>query len=155
MTGKENAREIYGDIIDIPHWEPLKHERMSLFERAAQFSPFAALTGYDEMIDEEAREVDAQEELSDEDMDLLNTKLNLIADTLEEGHHPLLKFTYFISDKLKEGGSYVNITERVRKIDVVGRKIQLYKTVGLSKGYMELDMDKIGDISGELVDRIE
>ena len=155
MAGKENAREIYGDIIDIPHWESVKHERMSLFERAAQFSPFAALTGYDEMIDEEAREVDAQEELSDEEMDLLNTKLNLIADALEEGHHPLLKFTYFISDKLKEGGSYVNITERVRKIDVVGRKIQLYKTVGLSKGYMELDMDKIGDISGELVDRIE
>ena len=113
------------------------------------------MTGYDEMIDEEAREVDVQEELSDEEMEILDGKINRMADALEEGHHPLLKFTYFISDKLKEGGSYVNITERVRKIDVVGRKIQLYKTVGLSKGYMELDMDKIGDISGELVDRIE
>ena len=53
------------------------------------------------------------------------------------------------------GGSYVTMTERVRKIDTVGRKIQLFKTVGASKSYMELEMDKIRDISDELVDEIE
>ncbi|HRR77751.1 MAG TPA: hypothetical protein P5191_13230, partial [Ruminococcus sp.] len=52
-----NAREVYADIIDLPHWQSDKHEHMSPLERAAQFSPFAALTGYEDMIDEEAREV--------------------------------------------------------------------------------------------------
>lgn len=56
---------------------------------------------------------------------------------------------------MKQGGSYVTMTERVRKIDVVGRKIQLFRTVGASKSYMELEMDKIKDISGDLVDFIE
>ena len=58
-------------------------------------------------------------------------------------------------DMLKAGGSYVTLTERVRKIDAVNRKIQLFKTTGTSKSYMELDMDKISDISGDLVDHIE
>ena len=104
MTGKENAMEIYNDIIDIPHWEPLKHERMSLFERASQFSPFAALTGYDEMIDEEAREVDAQEELSDEDMEILNQQINRMAEMLENGETPEIIITYFVPDERKSGG---------------------------------------------------
>lgn len=155
QRNEPNAKNVYADIIHLPHWQSPDRTPMTAYERAAQFSPFAALTGYDEMIGEEAREVGDMVELSESEMELLNTKLNLIADVLEEGHHPLLKFTYFISDKLKDGGSYVNMTERVRKIDVVGRKIQLYRTVGLSKSYMELDMDKIGDISGELVDSIE
>lgn len=50
-----DAREVYADIIDLPHYEPKKHPRMSLYNRAAQFAPFAALTGYNEMIEEEAR----------------------------------------------------------------------------------------------------
>ncbi len=64
----------------------------------------------------------------------------------------MLKFTYFIADVAKAGGSYVSITERVRRVDAVGKKIQLYKKTGLSGSYMELEMAKIKDISGELVD---
>ena len=62
---------------------------------------------------------------------------------------------YFIEDAAKDGGSYVSITERVRRINTVGRRIQLFKQVGISKSYMELAMGKIRDISGELVDGIE
>ncbi|WP_295093481.1 hypothetical protein [Ruminococcus sp.] len=66
----------------------------------------------------------------------------------------ILTFTYFLNDRMKQGGSYVTMTERVRKIDAVNRKIVLYKTVGTSQRYMELDMDKIKDISGDLVSHI-
>jgi hypothetical protein len=149
-----DAKNVYADIIYLPHWRSSDRTPMTAYDRAAQFSPFAALTGYDEMICEEAREVGDMVELGESEMELLNAKLNLIADVLEDGYHPLLRFTYFISDKLKNGGSYVNITERVRRIDTIERKIQLYKTVGISQRYMELDMNKIRDISGELVDSI-
>ena len=107
------------------------------------------------MVGEEAREVGCVQQLSEAEMEILNQKINLIADVLEDGHHPVLKFTYFLHDLRKDGGSYVTLTERVRKIDAVGRKIQLYKKTGLSGSYMELDMDRISDISGDLVDYIE
>lgn len=87
-------------------------------------------------------------------MDILNQKINLIAVELEYGHHPILTFAYFLNDRMKQGGSYVTMTERVRKIDAVNRKIVLYKTVGTGHRYMELDMDKIKDISGDLVSHI-
>lgn len=153
--GEPNAREVYADIIVLPHWQSDKHEHMTALERAAQFSPFAALTGYEDMIDEEAREVGAFEELSETEMEILNAKINRISEALENGQHPVLKFTYFIADIAKTGGSYVSITERVRRVDTVGKKIQLFKKTGVSGSYMELDMDKISDISGELVDGIE
>lgn len=128
---------------------------MTAHERAAQFSSFKALEGYEDMVYEEAREVGVQADLSGTEMEVLNRKLGLIADVLENGHHPVLKFIYFIDDIAKTGSSYVCNTERVRKVDNLNRKIQLYKTVGISKSYMELDMDKIKDISGNLVDYIE
>lgn len=154
-NNKPNARVVYADIIDLPHWKSPVRAPMTAHDRAAQFSSFKALDGYEDMVYEEAREVGVQADLSETEMEVLNRKLSLIADVLENGHRPVLKFTYFIDDIAKTGGSYVCITERVRKVDNVNRKIQLYKTVGLSKSYMELDMDKIKDISGDLVDYIE
>ena len=154
-NNKPNTRVVYADIIDLPHWKSPVRAPMTAHERAAQFSSFKALDGYEDMVYEEAREVGVQADLSETEMEVLNRKLSLIADILENGHRPVLKFTYFIDDIAKTGGSYVCITERVRKVDNVNRKIQLYKTVGLSKSYMELDMDKIKDISGDLVDYIE
>ena len=150
-----NARDVYADIIDLPHWRSEKYVHMTALERAAQFSSFNALAGYEDMVGEEAREVGSFHVLTESEMEVLNQKINLIADVLEDGHHPVLKFTYFIADIAKVGGSYVSITERVRRIDTVGRKIQLYKKVGVSQSYMELEMDKIRDISGDLVDHIE
>ena len=89
------------------------------------------------MVGEEARIVREQEQLTETEMEILNQKINLIADVLEDGHHPILTFTYFLNDRMKQGGSYVTMTERVRKIDAVNRKIVLYKTVGTSQRYME------------------
>ena len=146
MTGKENAREIYSDIIDIPHWEPLKHERLSLFERVAQFSPFSALTGYDEMIDEEAREVDAQEELSDEEMEILDRKINRIAEMLENGETPEIIITYFVPDERKSGGKYVTSKENVRRIDMIDRCIEFCRKVGVSGRYMRVGLDRVRGI---------
>ena len=154
-SNEPDARVVYADIIRLPHWQSPTRTPMSAYERAAQFSPFAALTGYEDMIDEEAREVGAWEPMSETALEILNAKITRIAAAIEEGVHPVIRFEYFIEDAAKDGGSYVSITERVRRIDTVGRKIQLFKTVGVSKSYMELEMGKIRDISGELVDGIE
>lgn len=150
-SNEPDARVVYADIIRLPHWQSPTRTPMSAYERAAQFSSFNALAGYEDMVGEEAREVDTQEELTETEMEILNQKINLIADVIEDGHHPILTFTYFLNDSMKQGGSYITITERVRKIDAVGKKIQLFRTVGASKSYMELDMDKIKDISSDLV----
>ena len=154
-SNEPDARVVYADIIRLPHWQSPTRTPMSAYERAAQFSPFAALTGYEDMIDEEAREVGAWEPLSETALEILNAKITRIAASIEEGVHPVIRFEYFIEDAAKDGGSYVSITERVRRIDTVGRRIQLFKQVGISKSYMELEMGKIRDISGELVDGIE
>ena len=156
-SNEPDARVVYADIIRLPHWQSPTRTPMSAYERAAQFSSFNALAGYAEIFErnilasEEAREVGSFQELTESEMEVLNQKISLIADALENEHHPVLKFTYFIADIAKVGGSYVSMTERVRKIDAIGRKIQLFKTVGASKSYMELEMDKIRDISGDLV----
>lgn len=150
-SNEPDARVVYADIISLPHWQSPTRTPMLEYERAAQFSSFNALAGYEDMVVEEAREVDTQKELTETEMEILNQKINLIADVIEDGHHPILTFTYFLNDSMKQGGSYVTMTERVRKIDAVGKKIQLFRTVGASKSYMELDMDKIKDISGDLV----
>ena len=150
-----DARVVYADIIDLPHFHVPGRPYMDSWSRAAQFSAFNALEGYEDMVNEEAREVGVQETMSESKLEVLNQKINLIYDVLEDGYHPVLKFTYFLDDLLKTGGSYVTMTERVRKIDAINRKIQLYRMTGKSNRYMELDMDKIGDISGDLVDHIE
>ena len=154
-SNEPDARVVYADIIALPHWQSPTRTQMSEYERAAQFSSFNALAGYKDMVGEEAREVGSFQELTESELEVLNQKLNLIYDVLEDGHHPILTFTYFICDCFKSGGSYVTITERVRKIDTVDRKIVLFRITGTSKSYVELEMDKIKDISGDLVDFIE
>ena len=153
-SNEPDARIVYADIIRLPHWQSPTRTPMSAYERAAQFSSFNALEGYEDMVGEEAREVGCFQELSEAEMEILNQKISLIADVLEDGHHPTLTFIYFRNDSRKQGGAYITVTEQVRKIDTVRRKIQLFKTIGASKSYMELEMDKIKDISGDLVDFI-
>lgn len=106
------------------------------------------------MVEEEAREVGAEMQLSETEMDVLNAKINLLSDLIEDGEKPEVTITYFVPDGLKHGGAYVQITDRVRKIDLTARKIQLFKKVGVSDSYMMIDMDKVVDISGNMVDRI-
>ena len=93
-------REGYEDIINLKYPYPTGHEKMSMAERAAQFSPFAALTGYDDLIREEARYVDDKIKLSQEEKDKINQALNIISKDIST----CFDITYFIPDKLKENG---------------------------------------------------
>ena len=123
---KQNARNEYADIIDLPHWEPnSRHPRMSLHARAAQFAPFAALVGYDEMIDEETRLTDRQIESGEEELDKLNRKLNRINGIIAGGTRPEVTITYFEPDSKKAGGRYATVTTQVRRIDTAARKVIL------------------------------
>lgn len=149
-----NAREVYADIIDLPHWQSPSRGHMSLLDRAAQFSPFAALSAYEEMVDEETREVGAEVTLSETEMELLSAKNNVLSELIENGEAPEVTITYFVPDSSKIGGSYVDVTDRIRRIDLVNRKIELYRRIGVSGSYMRIDMDRIIDISGDAVDGI-
>lgn len=111
----------YDDIINLPHHVSETRPRMSLHDRAAQFSPFAALSGYHEAVREAARETDARPELDEEETAVIDTKLRLIQTHLSE--LPKVKFTFFEPDIGKDGGKLVILDGTVRKIDVHRRKI--------------------------------
>lgn len=152
---KPNARNVYADIIDIPHWEPnRKHPRMSLHDRAAQFAPFAALVGYDEMVDEEARLTDRQIEPGEEQLNLLNQQLNVINDATAGGNRPTVTITYFIPDKQKAGGRYATSTARVKRIDTVNRKMILL-TQNQPDTPETISFDRIFSLQGDLVDSLD
>lgn len=104
----------YDDILDLPHPTSKKHPRMSMAARAAQFAPFAALTGYGDAIKETARITDQQLELDENEKALLNEKLQLLRQHLPE--RPLVTITFFVPDTKKAGGSYQTITGFVKKL---------------------------------------
>lgn len=105
----------YDDILHLPHHVSDKHPPMSMIDRAAQFSPFAALTGYDAAIDETARWTDARRELTEEQQQhigaLLHTLKNREKDLTE------VMVTYFVQDRKKPGGSYLTVRGQLKKID--------------------------------------
>ena len=113
----------YDDIINLPRPVSKKHSPMSNSDRAAQFSPFAALTGYDAVIAESGRLTDAQIELDEGGKALLDEKLQLIQAHL--AGNPEVKLTVFRPDSRKTGGAYEEITGRVKKIDPVARILVL------------------------------
>jgi len=109
----------YDDVINRQHPTSKKHPRMSNMNRAAQFAPFAALTGYEESIEETARLTDRRIELSEYEIEELNAKLNSIQEHIKE--RPEVTITYFQHDERKEGGAYITVTGKVRRIDDVNR----------------------------------
>ena len=111
----------YDDIINQPHHTSRKRKQMSLYNRAAQFAPFAALTGYDGMVVETARLTDRHIELGEESMQLINQRLHSIMDSIRD--HPEITLIVFEPDKKKEGGTYRTITGQVRRIDDVNREV--------------------------------
>lgn len=108
-------KEDYSDIIHLEHPTSLKHPRMSMIERAAQFSPFAALVGHSDAIDETARRTDHEIKLSDDELNILNEKINIIIDNLNL--HQEVTITYFVKDEFKTGGAYLTKTGAIKKID--------------------------------------
>ena len=107
----------YDDIIDLPHHEPTTRPRMAIESRAAQFSPFAALTGYDDATREEARFVDMKQELSEDMKDMIDAKLAVIEQHIKE--QPEISVTYFQPDEKKTGGRYTTVSGNVKKLDGV------------------------------------
>ena len=116
----------YDDIINLPHHESRRHPRMSMLNRAAQFAPFAALTGYDDAIEETSRLTDRMIDLdSDIKVDLDRTMALLRSILDDSGSLPQVTITFFIPDVYKDGGSYNTIKTRVKSIDDVERCVIL------------------------------
>lgn len=132
----------YDDIINLPHYESKTRKRMSLEARSAQFAPFAALTGYDEKVKETARLTEKKIELTDEEYNLINSKLQIIKDHIKE--QPEIIFTIFVKDKLKDGGKYKEINGSVRVIDEINEEIILVDK-------RRILFKNIYDLNGEII----
>ena len=128
---------IYDDIINLPHHVSATHTPMPVADRAAQFSPFAALTGYEDAIDETARLTQEWIELDENEKERLNEKFQQIREQLPT--HPQVIFTYFEPDQKKQGGAYLTVEGRVKKIDEYrgafiledGREVLIESIVGV------------------------
>ena len=110
----------YDDIINLPHPTSARHPRMSMADRAAQFSPFAALVGHGAAIQETARLTDRKIELTEEEKAVLDEKLGLLDAAGGEA-----VFTWFLPDERKDGGTYVTAAGRIKKLDRLERRVIL------------------------------
>lgn len=138
--------EKYCDIINLPHHVSAKRPKMSMLDREAQFSPFAALTGYNDAIKETGRLTDKKVEISEEDLTVLNMKYQILVDRLDEKRE--ITFTYFVPDAAKSGGAYVMKQGVVKKVDDYERLIILC-------GGTKIPMDDVLEIDGDIFDSVE
>lgn len=104
----------YDDIIDLPHHVSGRYPHMQLIDRAAQFSPFAALTGYEQAIEEAARQTERKITLSEEEIAVLGDKLRRLAEISKQ--RPVVSVTYFVPDERKSGGAYVTLTGCLKRV---------------------------------------
>lgn len=128
----------YDDILNLPHHVSQNHPQMSMRDRAAQFSPFAALTGYEDAIDKMGRLTEPRQELSEQEQAEINSCLTSIASKLNK--RPKVRVEYFLPDAVKAGGAYVAVTGCVKKLSLVER------TITLNTGTV-IGMDDIAQIS--------
>ena len=133
----KDARIEYADIIDRPHHVSRKRAPMSLTARAAQFSPFAALTGYDDLIAESARRTQDQAELDESEKERLGRKLRFLFDTGSEA-----AITWFVPDEKKSGGAYRTVRGSVVRYDGLRRSITL-------DGGLTIPIDDIRSIASD------
>ena len=117
----------YDDIIHLPHPTSARHPRMPMIDRAAQFSPFQALTGYGAAIQETARLTGEKVELTEDEKAVLDEKLRLLADTGNEA-----AFTYFQPDGKKSGGSYITALGAIKKLDPLEGRLVLSDGIAIS-----------------------
>lgn len=129
--------ENYEDIINLPPHVSKKHPQMSLEDRSAQFAPFAALTGYEDAVEETARLTEERIEIDEDVNEKLNKKINNIKKIITK--NPEITVTYFVADDKKSGGKYITIKEKLKRIDEVnqilifvnGRKIKIKDIIDL------------------------
>ena len=133
----------YDDMIDLPHPTSKKHPRMSIRDRAAIFSPFAALSGHGAAIAETARLTDPRMELDEDTKAELDRRQAVLMEHIEE--QPEVTVTWFQPDERKEGGAYLTVTGRLKKLDKIrrvlvltdGTKILLANVVELESEYFQ------------------
>ncbi len=135
----------YDDIINLPR-PASKHPKLGDDSRAAQFSPFAALVGYDEQVKETARLTDRRIEIDDGLREILNNKLNYIADNIHDNLS--VSITYFVEDKKKDGGKYKTKEGTIKRIDVVNQEV-----IFIDK--FKVHMKDILSITGDIFKNIE
>ena len=136
----------YSKIINLPHHQSATRKRMSNYDRAAQFAPFAALTGHDEAIKETARLTDDYMEMGEDRLGELSAKIQLLIDKLSE--QPEITVMYFVPDERKSGGSYAEKTGIVRIIDEYERKLVFYDGD-------KILIDRVTDFKGEIFSQLE
>lgn len=138
--GRRGAREDmeslrrYDDILHLPHHVSQSHPQMAVSDRAAQFAPFAALTGYGAAIKETARLTDEMAELGEDSRENLDEKLSWLQEHLDE--QPLVTAVYFQPDERKSGGAYGTASGTVKKIDFYEKKLILMDGTVIPMGYM-------------------
>ena len=127
----------YEDIVNMPHHVSKKYPQPTM----ARFAPFAAITGYEEMVLEEARVTDDRIEMDESSKAALNEKLNMILEFIDE--QPEVKITYFEPDKKKAGGAYVTVTGTVKRIDE-------YEHLVIMTDGKKINIDDIYNLQSEL-----
>ena len=127
----------YDDIIRLPHHSSQRRPSMPRIGRAAQFAPFAALSGYEDAVQETARLTDTMTEQDEESLALMNEKLHALLEVIQD--QPEITITFFEPDAKKAGGAYLSVTGRIRRVDEINRQIILTdRTV--------IDMDSVCEI---------
>lgn len=144
-TGKSNheASHRYDDIIHLPHHVSTSHPQMDCFKRAAQFAPFAALSGYDAAIAETQRMTDTRIELDEDSKAVLDERLKIILERMAD--KPEVDIIYFVLDEKKSGGSYHIESGRIKKID-------LYERILVMENGISIHLDAIMEINSRLFD---
>lgn len=136
-----NETQQYDDIIDLPHHVSATRAHMSLHDRAAQFLPFAALTGYDDAIKETGRLTTERISLSESEIESLNERLHILSE--EQDSHPKISVTYFVPDEKKAGGAYETVEGAVKRID------EYRRVLVLTDGH-QIEMEDMIELDGEI-----
>ena len=139
MSGPLSPTHKYDDIIDLPHHVSKDRPQMTMLERAAQFSPFAALSGYGDAVEETARFTERRIEPEEWESGKINAGLVAIRDELGSGASPRIRMVYFVPDGKKEGGGYRSVTASVRKIDE-------YLRILILENGLKVSFDNIGSL---------
>jgi len=143
MNPKDGITNSYDDIIDLPHHTSTTHPHMSAFDRAAQFSPFAALTGHDAAITETARLTQTRVELDEYSKADLNRRLCILQDRMDE--QPEVSITYFQPDIKKSGGAYITAAGCIKKMVEYERAVVMQDDT-------RIPIDQIIAVDGEWFD---
>ena len=142
---EEDDPQRYDDIINLPRHVSLSRPQMAVSDRAAQFSPVAALTGYESAVKETARLTDRRIELNEDEKETLDQKLLIIKECLKGQlkERPSVSVTYFVPDEKKEGGHYATVTGSIKQLSEYKNLLVLWDGTGIP-------LSDIADIDGEI-----